>query len=359
MNGPGIAIASTHGAIGGGEVMLLSIAEALTDRGTDVLVLAPASPPALVQEARSRGLRVRALPGRSRAASLLALSCWRLLHPRSVLWCNGLAPSLATAGIGPRIVHLHNLPRGRQRAALAAARIGARVVLVPSRFLAARVPGSRVLVNWTEKIDQVPAPLGRVPGAVRIGFLGRITRDKGVHVLAAALRELRSSLPGTDLRLVLAGESLFGGPGDEEAIDAALAPIAEALEHRGPMRRVDFFAQVDLAVFPSVWEEPFGLVVAEAMAAGVPFVITAAGAMPEVAGPHHPWIAQPDDSHDLARVLRTALEASSAQRDAARRAARDRWEDEFSPQRGRERVCRLLGDLDLTAAVEPDPGVSR
>ncbi|ONN64044.1 glycosyltransferase [Herbaspirillum sp. VT-16-41] len=42
----------------------------------------------------------------------------------------------------------------------------------------------------------------------------------------------------------------------------------------GWVRREEFFDQVDLAVFPSVWEEPFGLVAAEAMARGVPFVIS-------------------------------------------------------------------------------------
>jgi glycosyltransferase involved in cell wall biosynthesis len=101
-------------------------------------------------------------------------------------------------------------------------------------------------------------------------------------------------------------------------------------------------------VFPSVWPEPFGLVVAEAMAAGVPFVISDAGALPEVAGPDHPWVARAGDADDLARVLEHALRATPEEvRDVTGRARR-RWEEQYSPQAGRLRVEALLADLGVT-----------
>ena len=49
-----------------------------------------------------------------------------------------------------------------------------------------------------------------------------------------------------------------------------------------------FFAEVDLAVFPSRVAESFGLVAAEAMAAGTPYVVSDAGALPEVALERNP-----------------------------------------------------------------------
>ena len=100
-------------------------------------------------------------------------------------------------------------------------------------------------------------------------------------------------------------------------------------------------------MFPSVWAEPFGLVVAEAMAAGVPFVISDAGALPEVAGPDHPWVARAGDAGDLARVIAQALAATPQQTSDVTDRARRRWEDEYSPAAGRERVRRLLEDLGV------------
>jgi glycosyltransferase involved in cell wall biosynthesis len=57
---------------------------------------------------------------------------------------------------------------------------------------------------------------------------------------------------------------------------------------------------VDLAVFPSVAPEAFGLVAAEAMSIGCPYVISDAGALPEVAG-DHPYVAAAGDAEALPR----------------------------------------------------------
>jgi glycosyltransferase involved in cell wall biosynthesis len=111
---------------------------------------------------------------------------------------------------------------------------------------------------------------------------------------------------------------------------------------------LDFFASIDVAVFPSTWDEPFGLVVAEAMAAGVPFVVSDAGALPEVAGENHPWVARAGDSQDLARVIRAAWTAVRSGT-APTAAARTRWELEYSPTAGSERLATMLTTLGVLA----------
>ena len=129
----------------------------------------------------------------------------------------------------------------------------------------------------------------------------------------------------------------------ERALDR-LGPRAVRLGHTAP---ADLFARVGVVAFPSVWSEPFGLVVAEAMAAGVPFVISDAGALPEVAGPDHPWVARAGDVDDLARVLGRALAATPEEvRDVTARARR-RWEEQYSPRAGRGRVAALLAELGV------------
>ncbi|MCT2295518.1 glycosyltransferase family 4 protein [Brachybacterium muris] len=342
MSTPTIAIATNNGDMGGGEVMLLNIATALRSMDIGVTVLAPTTPGELLEEARARGFDVVPLKASTRLGYMRALAAWRLRNRAVPLWCNGLVPTAATIGMGPRIAHLHILPTGLNAVAARIGRFGAARVLVPSRFMASRIPGTQVLENWTEDIAFLDREL-RPEGPLRVGFLGRLTKDKGVHVLARAMVEVIARSE-REVRLVLAGENRFGDSEDDREIQATLEPLTGAVDLLGWVHRETFFDQVDLAVFPSVWEEPFGLVAAEAMARGVPFVISDAGALPEVAGEHFPWIAQRGNSADLAEIIRGAL----ASLDVSGRTlenSRARWETCYSPRAGSRRVAELLGSM--------------
>ncbi|AXK46858.1 glycosyltransferase family 4 protein [Brachybacterium saurashtrense] len=345
---PRFVLAANQGELGGGEVMLLATAQVLQRFGLDVSVIAPARPALVVEAAAARGLPTIPLPGATRRGYLAALARWRLRHPAVPLWCHGLAPALATAGIGPRLVHLHQLPRRWHRRAAALASWRAARVLVPSHHVAARVPGAEVLENWTAEVPF--APSRRAPGTpFTVGFLGRLTRDKGVDVLARAMAHVAAE---HEVRLLLAGETRFGRPDEAAALEAALRDVEGITERPGWMARDAFFAAVDLAVFPSSAPESFGLVAAEAMAAGVPFVISDAGALPEVAGPDHPWVARHGEAEDLARVLARALEELRQGDEQRAHRARERWQREYSPQAGEARVARMLSGLAAPAHGE-------
>lgn len=354
MSTPTIAIATNNGDMGGGEVMLLNIATALRSMNIDVTVLAPTTPGELLEEARARGFDVVPLKASTRLGYMRALAAWRLRNRAVPLWCNGLVPTAATTGIGPRIAHLHILPTGVNALAAWIGRLGATTSLVPSSFMASQVRGTRVLENWTEDITfHARAP--RPEGPLRVGFLGRLTKDKGVHVLACAMVEVIARSE-REVRLVLAGENRFGDSADDREIASALEPLAEFVDHLGWVPRDEFFDQVDLAVFPSLAEESFGLVAAEAMARGLPFVISDAGALPEVAGPAHPWIAVRGDESALAETILAligGLDDSRLQRDDRRR-----WERYFSPGAGAGRVAKLLIDLGESADTRKAGGRS-
>ena len=342
-----IAIATNNGDMGGGEVMLLNIATALRSMDIDVTVLAPTAPGELLDEARMRGFDVAPLKASTRLGYMRALAAWRLRNLTVPLWCNGLVPTAATIGMGPRIAHLHILPTGLNAVAARIGRFGAARVLVPSRFMASRIPGTQVLENWTEDIAFLDREL-RPEGPLRVGFLGRLTKDKGVHVLARAMVEVIAQ-PEREVRLVLAGENRFGDSADDREIQAALEPLSGSVDHLGWVNREAFFDHVDLAVFPSVWEESFGLVAAEAMARGVPFVISDAGALPEVAGPEHPWVTRRGDDAALAETILSLIGELDV--DGVRRDARRRWEECFSPEAGAGRVAELLLNLEQTAGI--------
>ena len=336
---PRVAIATNNGDMGGGEVMLLNIAQALRSLGIEVIVVGPEEPGDLVIEAGRQGFRTAALRASGRFSYMMALARWRARHRNLPLWCNGLVPALATAGMGPRIVHLHRLPTGLQRWAAAVARIGARRILVPSEFVARCVPGATVLENWTADIPLQPRP--PMEGPVRIGFLGRVTGEKGIDLLAGALAQMPEP-ERSDVRLVIAGESRFGNAQDDQQVAAALEAVADRTTRLGWVSPTDLFTRIDLLVCPSRVPETFGLAAAEAMAAGVPVIVSDAGALREVVGPSHAGVVPVEDSAALADAITEAIGRLRSGGDMGEREARARWEQIFSPASGARRVAAVL-----------------
>lgn len=346
-----VVLAANNGDIGGGEVMLLACAAALRDLGVDVEVVGPQVEGGVLDRAADDGFPVHRLDA-DRRRYMARLRRWSTGR-NDWLWCHGLVPSVATTGRRRRIVHLHQAPAAAHRVPARAARHGAAVVLVPSISMARAVPGAEVLWNWTGPVTPTPPPAPRSPGApLRVGFLGRLSVDKGVDVLADAIASLERDHPG-GYRLVVAGDARFVPPEQQERVEAALARVADRTDVLGWVERSDFFGAVDVAVFPSTWDEPFGLVLSEAMSARVPAVVSDAGALPEVAGPDHPWVVPRGDVEALAAAVRRVGEAPPAELAAVLDTAHARWSEHFSPEAGRARVGLLAARLGI---VSPDVG---
>jgi glycosyltransferase involved in cell wall biosynthesis len=108
-------------------------------------------------------------------------------------------------------------------------------------------------------------------------FYGRIIPDKGVHVLVEAWkRSKRLQDAGT---LLIVGTSPLTGVYEQELRSFA-PPSCVFL----PMRRdvITPLHAADVVVLPSLWNEPFGRVVIEAMATGCPVIATRVGGIPEI-----------------------------------------------------------------------------
>ncbi|HEX6444303.1 MAG TPA: glycosyltransferase [Streptosporangiales bacterium] len=145
------------------------------------------------------------------------------------------------------------------------------------------------------------APLPDVPTRRQVAYVGRLDAAKGVPLLLAGWDRYRADAGDGALRLVVAGD---GPLGDEVRRWAADRPSVEVLGHLTRAECRDTLAASRAALLPSQWEETFGLVVVEAMAAGVPAVAAAHGSFPELVTEGRDGVLfRPGDADDLARAL--------------------------------------------------------
>ncbi|MER5888832.1 glycosyltransferase [Streptomyces sp. NPDC001941] len=198
-------------------------------------------------------------------------------------------------------------------------------------LVGAGMPAGRLAV----KHNFVPEPGVRRTGpGEHVLYLGRLAEAKGVRLLMAAWDELAAS-GGVGVPLVIAG----AGPLEAEV--TAWAAGRDDVRYVGlydTARCREALARSVAVVAPSTWLEAFGLVVVEAMAAGVPAVAAGHGAFVElledgVTGLLH----RPGEPGSLASCLR-AVTVDPARNAEMGRAARLRYERGFSPSVGLERL---------------------
>ena len=307
----------------------------------------------------------------------------------------GLAPEQITRAVresGARIVHAHNLHPSLGWRSLAAARAaGARTILhlhnyrlvcavgtcftrgadcsrchgrdtLPGVRLNCRGTGAEAAVYgaalalWQRRLvahaDAVVVPSHAA--LARLRSLGAPLDGVAVHVVGHAVREFAevSTAAGGEHALVVSRLAV------EKGVDVAIAacsaaglslviagdgPQRAALQERavgtrttfaglvGPGELARLRAAAGLAIVPSRSAETFGLAAAEAMAAGLPVVASAIGALPEICDPA--GLVAPGDAAALAV------------------AARARFRDDRAGEAGRRRIIELAAPAAVAPAL--------
>jgi glycosyltransferase involved in cell wall biosynthesis len=161
-------------------------------------------------------------------------------------------------------------------------------------------------------------------------FVGKLAEYKGVDLLLDAWQRLQH--PHATLCIV--GDGPMAG-----RVERAAATAGSRVRWAGPVPAGDVanhLAAARAVVVPSVWEEPFGRVAAEAMAYGRPVITTGRGGLAEVVGDGAGWITGTDPA-----ALASAIDEAAASDDliAARGAA------------GRARHTRLFSPEATTASL--------
>ncbi|MBC7430422.1 MAG: glycosyltransferase [Bacteriovorax sp.] len=112
---------------------------------------------------------------------------------------------------------------------------------------------------------------------LKIGYLGRISEEKGLRSLIAAFEELRdeNKIP---VQLVIAGN----GPLKDLAKGKDIEYLGVLPHNQAHL----FYQKINIFILPSLtmpfWKEQFGRVIVESVASGVPVIGSSSGAIPEV-----------------------------------------------------------------------------
>ena len=187
----------------------------------------------------------------------------------------------------------------------------AEYLAVPAERIRVIPPGLNLIGHATP--DDAPRAGDRKSGTVSIGYLARICPEKGLHNLAEALILLHQDPDVPPVRVRAAG---FFDDADRPYLDGIEQRMAECrlpgevkyVGELGRAAKIEFLQSLDVMCLPTVYRESKGLSVLEAWANGVPTVLPAHGAFPEMVDDTGGGLAvEPDDAAALAAGLKRMI----------------------------------------------------
>ncbi|MFF3699204.1 glycosyltransferase family 4 protein [Streptomyces sp. NPDC002221] len=314
---------------GGLEAHTWGLAHTLTRRGHHVeLFAAPGSDPAL--RASELPVRRAVLSPAAQADTSMPGAVWMEEHHAYLALMLSLAEdgedrfdivhnnslhylpiAMASALRVPVITTLHTPPTPWLESAIQARDACPVLFTAVSDFTASAwrpsVPRARVVRNGIDTDFWRPGP-----GGGDLVWSGRLAPEKGAHL---AIRAARSA--GVPLRLA--------GPVSDaryfaEEVEPLLGEDARYVGHLDRSGLVELLGTAGAAMVTPRWDEPYGLVVAEALACGTPVCGFDRGALAEILAPDCGLLASPGDVEALAELIPRAMELD---RGAARRRAED------------------------------------
>ena len=236
---------------------------------------------------------------------------WDVVHNHSLHY---LPVAMARMLDVPMVTTLHTPPTPWLESAFQAG------LLPPVRFVAV---SAHTAAQWKPLLGEVAVVPNGIDcrrwafgsGGDGLAWSGRVTPEKAPHLAIDAARAVGR-------RIVLAGPIA-----DRDYFDRAILPRLDSdavyVGHLDQAELSRLLRESAALVVSPVWDEPYGLVVAEALASGTPVAAFGRGGIPEVVDSACASLAEPDDVESLAAAIVTAVGLD-------RRAARRRAEEHCS-----------------------------
>jgi len=229
---------------------------------------------------------------------------------------------------------------------------------VREKFVAAGFPQHQISVK-PNFVHPDPCPDSRHSNSSRnyAMFAGRLSPEKGVRSLLAAWQHLKTSIP-----LVIIGD----GPERARLEHTAKELRLSSVRFRGSLSHAETLAAMKGArflVFPSVWAEPFGLTIIEAMACRTPIICSRLGAPCSIVEEGRTGLHfNAGDAGDLADKVTWAWDRPDQMRSMGK-AARAEYERMYTAEKNYPILMRIYdsacesrnaaGQLEVVPAVRP------
>ena len=236
----------------------------------------------------------------------------------------GYVHKLANRGLSNLVLHLHNDLLNSETPYHKEILSNLKQVLTVSEYIKGRVssiaPSEKIQTIHNgidlQKFSRKESPtvdrhtIGLKNDDFVIVFSGRINRDKGVSELIESLLQLQD-LPS--LKLLVIGSTFFGNASNEDDFVRTLKKKAQDIEGNIIFTGFipydlmpDYLQMADVAVIPSIWNDPFPTTVLEAQAMGLPIITTNRGGIPEEVGKNNALIVSTENNFikNLANAIR-------------------------------------------------------
>lgn len=190
------------------------------------------------------------------------------------------------------------------------------------------------------KSDYFPSILNIIPGTPLIGYIGRLSPEKGPEVFVRVAAKVHEKLP--NCRFILVGEGPMRVKLDNEINNLGLGGCIHLAGLQTDMSRV--YASLDLVVSTS-FSEGMPLAMMEAMAAGLPIVATNVGGVSDIVEVGHTGLLHSTTDQDgLANSIVTLM-SNKSMREEMGKAARKRVEENFELNDSVSQTSELLRSL--------------
>jgi len=196
-------------------------------------------------------------------------------------------------------------------------------------------------------IDTSGLPEAKAPSADYITSVAHLREHKGQDTLLRAFAMIKDDFPHLGLRIV--GEGPFRPELERVAKELGLGQRVELSGDVPREKALEIIGGARVFCLPSR-REPFGLVVLEAMALGVPVVATNVGGVPEILRRNtDAWLVEADSPREMSAALKDALTNLEKRREHVQ-SAKERVKDYFSVDRFFSDYQRLYQEVAATAS---------
>jgi len=209
----------------------------------------------------------------------------------------GYALKLKGKVTGKIVYHIHNdILNNESKYASEIYKSASRIITV-SNYIRGRVhtinPSDKKCVTIHNGIDTLAFSMDVTPAHIPslnnndfiIVFSGRINDEKGIMELISAMTLLGKASP---IKLLVLGSPFYGNVTHEDSFICKLKDMAEPIRNRivftgyiSHSEMPHYLKMADIAIIPSVWDDPFPTTVLEAQAMGLPIITTQRGGIPE------------------------------------------------------------------------------